>query len=71
MVRSLVGAMLAVGEGRHAPDWPASLLRRRERVSEVPVAPAHGLTLLAVGYPAPQEYRARAEATRNLRARLG
>jgi len=71
MVRSLVGAMLAVGEGRREPDWPASLLRRTERVSEVPVAPAHGLTLVAVGYPSPHEYRARAEATRNLRARLG
>jgi tRNA pseudouridine38-40 synthase len=71
MVRSLVGAMLAVGEGRREPGWPAGLLRRRERVSEVPVAPAHGLTLMAVGYPPQWQYQARAEATRNLRTRPG
>ncbi len=68
MVRSLVGAMLAVGDGRREPAWPASLLRRRERSSEVTVAPAHGLTLVAVGYPAEAEYARRAEATRRLRA---
>ena len=33
------------------PAWPASLLRLRERSSEVTVAPAHGLTLVEVGYP--------------------
>ncbi|GAA2870340.1 tRNA pseudouridine synthase A [Actinoplanes cyaneus] len=68
MVRSLVGAMLAVGEGRREPEWPAKLLTLRERSSEVTVAPAHGLTLVAVGYPAQAEYAARAEATRRLRA---
>jgi tRNA pseudouridine38-40 synthase len=71
MVRSLVGAMLAVGEGRREPGWPASLLQMTERASEVPVAPAHGLTLVAVGYPPEHEYRERAEQTRNLRTRLG
>ncbi|MFI1993283.1 tRNA pseudouridine(38-40) synthase TruA [Actinoplanes sp. NPDC020271] len=68
MVRSLVGAMLAVGEGRREPEWPAKLLTLRERSSEVTVAPAHGLTLVAVGYPAQEEYAARADATRRLRA---
>ncbi|MEV4760288.1 tRNA pseudouridine(38-40) synthase TruA [Micromonospora sp. NPDC049559] len=68
MVRSLVGAMLAVGEGRRPADWPASLLSRRERSSEVTVAPAHGLTLVAVGYPDdPTEYAHRAALTRRLR----
>ena len=67
MVRSLVGAMLAVGDGRRDPAWPASLLRLRERSSEVTVAPAHGLTLVAVGYPAQAEYAQRADATRRLR----
>jgi tRNA pseudouridine38-40 synthase len=71
MVRSLVGAMLAVGEGRREPGWPAGLLGRHARVSEVPVAPAHGLTLVAVGYPEQSEYQARAEATRQLRTRRG
>ena len=67
MVRSLVGAMLAVGDGRRDPAWPASLLRLRERSSEVTIAPAHGLTLVAVGYPAEAEYAQRADATRRLR----
>ncbi|MEU4239451.1 tRNA pseudouridine(38-40) synthase TruA [Actinoplanes sp. NPDC026619] len=68
MVRSLVGAMLATGDGRRPVEWPATLLTLRERSSEVTVAPAHGLTLIAVGYPADTEYAARAEATRRLRA---
>jgi tRNA pseudouridine38-40 synthase len=67
MVRSLVGALLEVGRGRRAVDWPATLLRRAERASEVPVAPAHGLTLVAVDYPPAAELAARALATRRLR----
>ncbi|MFI6822272.1 tRNA pseudouridine(38-40) synthase TruA [Micromonospora sp. NPDC050187] len=68
MVRSLVGAMLVAGDGRRPVDWPASLLTRRERSSEVTVAPAHGLTLVAVGYPEdPTEYARRADLTRRLR----
>ncbi|MEV6691653.1 tRNA pseudouridine(38-40) synthase TruA [Micromonospora sp. NPDC051196] len=68
MVRSLVGAMLVAGDGRRPVEWPAGLLMRRERSSEVTVAPAHGLTLVAVGYPDdPAEYARRAEATRRLR----
>ena len=68
MVRSLVGAMLTVGDGRRDPSWPARLLTLRERSSEVTVAPPHGLTLVAVGYPAPAEYAERAAATRRRRA---
>jgi tRNA pseudouridine38-40 synthase len=68
MVRSLVGAMLTVGDGRRDPSWPASLLTLRERSSEVTVAPPHGLTLVAVGYPGEAAYADRAELTRRLRA---
>ncbi|MEV0715894.1 tRNA pseudouridine(38-40) synthase TruA [Asanoa sp. NPDC050611] len=68
MVRSLVGAMLVAGDGRRPPEWPASQLTRRERSSAVTVAPAHGLTLVAVGYPADAgALAARAAATRRLR----
>lgn len=68
MVRSLVGAMLVAGDGRRPVEWPASLLSHRERSSHVTVAPAHGLTLVAVGYPDdPAEYARRAEVTRRLR----
>jgi tRNA pseudouridine38-40 synthase len=68
MVRSLVGALLAVGDGRRPIDWPAGLLSRRERASEVVVAPPHGLTLVEVAYPESAElYAARAAVTRNRR----
>ncbi len=68
MVRSLVGAVLDVGRGRRAPDWPAGLLTRRSRAGEVPVAPAHGLTLVRVDYPDDDALGARAEFTRRVRA---
>jgi len=67
MVRSLVGAMLAAGDGRRPPQWPGTLLERRERASEVTVVAPHGLTLVAVGYPV-TGLAERAEATRRLRA---
>ncbi len=67
MVRSLVGAMLAAGDGRRAPEWPGSLLDRRERANEVTVVAPHGLTLVAVGYPE-TGLAERAERTRRLRA---
>ena len=69
MVRSLVGALLAVGEHRRPPDWPAALLRHTTRTSEVTVAPAHGLTLIGVDYPADDQLADRAEQTRAVRQR--
>ena len=68
MVRSLVGALIAVGEGRRDVDWPRSLLAGAERSSDVHVAPAHGLTLVEVGYPPDDQLAARAEQTRARRA---
>ena len=68
MVRSLVGAMLDVGRGRRAVDWPVSLLDRTSRDSGVAVAPAHGLTLVGVDYPSDSELGARARVTRAVRA---
>ncbi|WP_433580484.1 tRNA pseudouridine(38-40) synthase TruA [Nocardia brasiliensis] len=67
MVRSLVGAVLAVGEGRRTPDWVAGLLRETERSSSVTVAPAHGLSLIAVDYPADADLAARNAQTREVR----
>ncbi|WP_235495016.1 tRNA pseudouridine(38-40) synthase TruA [Geodermatophilus sp. Leaf369] len=64
MVRSLVGALLAVGEGRREPGWPASLLARTTRADDVPVAPAGGLTLVAVDYPPDDQLAARTRTTR-------
>jgi tRNA pseudouridine38-40 synthase len=70
MVRSLIGALIAVGEGRRPVDWPAELLSRTRRSDDVTVAPAHGLTLVEVGYPADDELAGRAELTRALRTPL-
>jgi tRNA pseudouridine38-40 synthase len=68
MVRSLVGCLLAVGEGRREPDWAASILTAGVRSSEVAVAPPHGLTLEEVGYPEDADLAARAERARRMRA---
>ena len=64
MVRSLVGAFLAVGEGRRAIDWPAQVLEAGVRDSAVQVVAPHGLTLEEVCYPPDEALAARAEETR-------
>lgn len=68
MVRSLVGCLIAVGEGRRPVGWPAEVLAAGQRDAAVTVAPAHGLTLEEVGYPADAELAARTEVTRSKRA---
>lgn len=62
MVRSLVGAAMAVGQGKRPVAWMAGLLQERERTSTVSVAPAKGLSLVGVDYPADTEL-----AQRNMR----
>jgi len=51
MVRALVGALLAVGDGRRPQTWPAEVLVSKQRHPGVTVAPALGLTLFQVRYP--------------------
>jgi tRNA pseudouridine38-40 synthase len=67
MVRSLVGALLAVGEGRKPVDAPGRILAERLRSAEVKVAPALGLTLEEVVYPPDDELVAQQERTRRVR----
>ncbi len=67
MVRSLVGALLAVGEGRREPGWCATLLAADGRSSEFAAAPARGLTLIGVDYPPDDELAARTIVTRDVR----
>ncbi|HMA45609.1 MAG TPA: tRNA pseudouridine synthase A, partial [Frankiaceae bacterium] len=71
MVRALVGALLAVGEGRRPPSWPAQVLAGGVRDPAVTVVPAHGLTLVTVRYPPDDEVAARARLTRAPRGRGG
>ncbi|WP_433501484.1 tRNA pseudouridine(38-40) synthase TruA [Sphaerimonospora sp. CA-214678] len=67
MVRALVGSLLAVGEGRRPVEWPGEVLGRAVRDPGVHVAPAHGLTLEEVRYPAADELARRAIETRRVR----
>jgi tRNA pseudouridine38-40 synthase len=67
MVRSLVGALLAVGEHRREPGWCATLLTSTHRSSDFAAAPPHGLTLVGVDYPPDDELEARTKVTRELR----
>jgi tRNA pseudouridine38-40 synthase len=64
MVRAMVGATIAVGEGRFGADRLEELRVAETRTSEFKVAPAKGLTLTEVGYPADEELAARATQTR-------
>jgi tRNA pseudouridine38-40 synthase len=67
MVRSLVGALVAVATGQRDQKWLAALTERAERESTIMVMPAAGLTLEEVGYPADQELAARAFEARAMR----
>lgn len=64
MVRALVGACAAVGEGRLDVEDLAVLRDALVRTSEFKVLAARGLTLTEVGYPADELLSARAEQTR-------
>jgi tRNA pseudouridine38-40 synthase len=64
MVRSLVGAVVPVGEGRRDLAWPRTLQERAVRAPEIHVMPAHGLSLEEVRYPADAELAARARIAR-------
>lgn len=50
MVRSLVGTLLDVGEGRLEAGSMPEILAARDRSAAGPVAPPHGLTLVSVHY---------------------
>ncbi|CAL9459599.1 tRNA pseudouridine synthase A [Streptomyces sp. enrichment culture] len=67
MVRSLIGALLFVGDGHRTPDWPAKVLAAGVRDSAVHVVRPHGLTLEEVGYPADELLAARSVEARNKR----
>jgi tRNA pseudouridine38-40 synthase len=67
MVRSLVGCLVAVGEGRHDPSWAAEVLAGGVRNPAVKVVQPHGLTLEEVGYPADDELATQAERSRVVR----
>ncbi len=67
MVRNLVGGVVEVAKGRLNLARLNELLDTKERSPEIKVAPAHGLTLISVQYPADSELRRRAEQTKGMR----
>jgi tRNA pseudouridine38-40 synthase len=67
MVRSLVGALLAIGERRRTASWCRDLLSATSRSSDFTAAPARGLTLVGVDYPPDDQLAARVAVTRALR----
>jgi tRNA pseudouridine38-40 synthase len=68
MVRALVGACLAAGDGRLPSARVVRLRDEAARTSEFAVVPAKGLTLAEVGYPPDAELAARVEQTRAKRS---
>lgn len=64
MVRALVGACVAAGEGRIEVSRVAEIRDELTRTNEIKVLAARGLTLTEVGYPADDLLATRAEQTR-------
>lgn len=51
MVRNIAGTLLAIGTGKRAPGWTASVLAARDRTAAGVTAPPGGLYLVGVDYP--------------------
>lgn len=52
MVRNIVGCLVYVGKGRHAPEWMGEVLAARERCRAAPTFPPDGLYLSDLRYDA-------------------
>ena len=52
MVRSLVGTLVAIGEGKREPAEVAQMLAARDRSAAPQIAPPQGLTLERVYFGA-------------------
>jgi len=67
MVRSLVGAVTAVGSRQRDSTWLAGVAGASQRANDVTVMPAKGLTLEVVEYPPDDQLATRAAQARQLR----
>lgn len=67
MVRSLVGALLPVGDGRRPESFPREVLEAGVRTPMVFVVPPHGLTLEEVLYVPDDQLAAQAQQARRRR----
>ncbi len=50
MVRSVVGLMVDIGQGKHLPSDMRRIMLAKDRTLNAPLAPPHGLCLVEVGY---------------------
>lgn len=67
MVRSVVGALKAVGEGKVGRADIREALASKRRAGKFKVLEPQGLTLIEIGYPADAKLGAQAEMTQRLR----
>ena len=51
MIRNIVGTLLPIGDGRHAPEKMAEVLASRSRAQAGVTAAAHGLYFMHADYP--------------------
>lgn len=52
MVRNIAGVLMTIGAGERPPEWAREVLDARDRTLGGVTATPHGLTLMAVDYPA-------------------
>jgi tRNA pseudouridine38-40 synthase len=67
MVRSLIGALVAVAAGQRDHEWLVGVSEQAVRDSTITVMPAAGLTLEEVGYPPDHQLAARVLEARTVR----
>ena len=68
MVRSIVGALIAVGQGKLSIDELQEITKAAKRTSRFKVVDPHGLSLDDVQYPPDDQLAAQAEKARNMRS---
>jgi tRNA pseudouridine38-40 synthase len=67
MVRSIVGALIGVGQGKADAAKIKELLEKTNREGSFKVVAPHGLQLMAIGYPADELLAQQAKEARNFR----
>lgn len=67
MVRSIVGALIGVGQGKADAAKIKVLLEKTNREGSFKVVAPHGLQLMAIGYPADELLAKQAQEARNFR----
>ena len=63
MVRNIMGCLLAIGSGRHGPQWMSEVLAARDRRVAAPTFPAAGLYFVGPYYDAQWALPARVPAS--------